>query len=269
MLGTLTIAPVFRVPGRTFPVEVMYTKEPELDYLQSAIQTTLQVNENEPDGDILVFLTGQEEIETARAVLQETQSQHPMAVLPLYASMPPAQQSLVFDAVPDGIRKVVLATNVAETSLTIPGVRYVIDTGMCKQKVYNPRLGMDSLQVTLISQAQAIQRTGRAGRTGPGKCYRLYTQRAFEDEMLLSSIPEVQRTCLTNTLLQLKVMGVSDLLSFPWMDPPGLQSVVAALHQLYSLGALDSDGMVTPLGRRMAQLPLDPPLAKTLLHSPQ
>lgn len=258
--------PVFKIPGRTFPVEVMYTKEAELDYLQAAIQTTLQIHRTESSGDILLFLTGQEEIETACEMLQQSNRDSSMCILPLYASMPSTQQSLVFEPVPKEVRKIVVGTNIAETSLTIPGIRFVVDTGMCKQKVYNPRLGMDSLQVTPISQAQALQRSGRAGRTGPGKCYRLYTERAYHEEMLTSGIPEVQRTCLTNTLLQLKSMGIQDLLTFPWMDAPPLQAVVAALHQLFALGALDDDGMVTRLGRQMAQLPLDPPLAKTLLH---
>ena len=138
-------------------------------------------------------------------------------------------QTRVFEITPPGARKVVIATNVAETSLTIPGIYYVIDPGFSKQNAYDPRLGMDSLVVMPISQAQARQRSGRAGRTGPGKCYRLYTETAYRNEMLPNSIPDIQRTNLAATILQLKAMGVNDLLSFDLMDPPPAQTMLTAL----------------------------------------
>src|SRR6185437_5307200 len=132
-------------------------------------------------------------------------------------------------------------------------------------KVYNPRLGMDSLVVTPIAQASAQQRSGRAGRTGPGKCFRLYTEAAFKTEMLPMSVPEIQRTNLGNTVLTLKAMGVNDLLAFDFMDPPPVQTLITALQMLYSLGALDEEGLLTRLGRKMAEFPMEPQLSKVLL----
>ena len=146
-----------------------------------------------------------------------------LIILPVYGSLPSEMQSRIFDPPPVGSRKCVVATNIAEASLTIDGIYYVIDPGFCKQKAYNPKMGMDSLVVTPISQASARQRAGRAGRTGPGKCYRLYTEQAFRTEMLPSSIPEIQRTNLGNVVLQLKAMGINDLLGFDFMDPPPVQ----------------------------------------------
>ena len=145
----------------------------------------------------------------------------------------------------------VIATNIAETSLTIDGIYYVVDPGFVKQKVYSSKTGMDQLVVTPISQAQAKQRSGRAGRTGPGKCYRLYTERAYRDEMLPTAVPEIQRTNLASTLLSLKAMGINDLLSFDFMDAPPTETLITAMEQLHSLSALDDEGLLTRLGRRV------------------
>ncbi len=210
-------APIFTIPGRTFPVEILYTREPETDYLDASLITVMQIHLNEPSGDILLFLTGQEEIDTACEVLFERmKSLGPevpdLIILPVYSALPSEMQSRIFDPAPPGSRKVVIATNIAETSLTIDGIYYVVDPGFVKQKVYNSKTGMDALVVTPISQAQAKQRAGRAGRTGPGKCYRLYTERAYRDEMLSTPVPEIQRTNLAHTVLTLKAMGINDLL---------------------------------------------------------
>lgn len=264
--------PIFTVPGRSFPVEVFYAKQPETDYLNAALLTVLQVHATEGPGDILLFLTGQEEIENACQILEERSQELgslplKLIVLPIYSSLPSDHQSKIFEATPSGYRKVVVATNIAEASITINGIFFVVDPGFVKQKVYNPRLGMDSLVVMPISQASAKQRSGRAGRTGPGKCFRLYTEHAYLEEMLSSSVPEIQRTNLANTVLTLKAMGINDLLHFDFIDPPSVSSMVAALHDLYNLGALDDDGLLTSLGRRMAEFPLEPPLAKMLIFS--
>lgn len=144
----------------------------------------------------------------------------PLAVLPIYSQMPADLQAKIFEATPDGRRKVVVATNIAETSLTVDGILYVVDAGYSKLKVYNPKVGMDALQITPISQANANQRTGRAGRTGNGFCYRLFTGTAFLNEMFENNIPEIQRTNLANTVLLLKSLGVKNLLEFDFMDPP-------------------------------------------------
>jgi ATP-dependent RNA helicase DHX8/PRP22 len=264
--------PIFTIPGRTYPVEVLYTKEPESDYLDASLITVMQIHLSEPPGDVLLFLTGQEEIDTACEILYERmKSLGPkvpeLIILPIYSALPSDVQSRVFEPTPPGARKVVIATNVAETSLTIPGIYYVIDPGFSKQNAYDPRLGMDSLVVMPISQAQARQRSGRAGRTGPGKCYRLYTEAAYRNEMLPNSIPDIQRTNLSATILQLKAMGINDLLSFDFMDPPPAQTMLTALESLYALSALDDEGLLTRLGRKMADFPMDPPMAKMLIAS--
>ncbi|VDP76027.1 unnamed protein product [Echinostoma caproni] len=221
-------APIFTIPGRTYPVEILYSLEPENDYLDAALNTVMQIHLTEPPGDILVFLTGQEEIDSGCELLYERMKAlgpdvPELIILPVYAALPSEMQSRIFDPAPPGSRKVVIATNIAETSLTIDGIYYVIDPGFVKQKVYSSKSGMDQLIVTPISQAQAKQRAGRAGRTGPGKCFRLYTERAYRDEMLATNVPEIQRTNLASTVLQLKAMGINDLLSFDFMDPPPLQ----------------------------------------------
>ncbi|KAI4460463.1 atp-dependent rna helicase [Holotrichia oblita] len=190
-----------------------------------------------------------------------------LIILPVYSALPSEMQTRIFEPAPPGSRKVVIATNIAETSLTIDGIFYVVDPGFVKQKVYNSKTGMDSLVVTPISQAQAKQRAGRAGRTGPGKCYRLYTERAYRDEMLPTPVPEIQRTNLATTVLQLKTMGINDLLHFDFMDAPPVESLIMALEQLHSLSALDDEGLLTRLGRRMAEFPLEPNLSKMLIMS--
>ncbi|KAF9588436.1 hypothetical protein IFM89_010195 [Coptis chinensis] len=263
---------IFTIPGRTFPVEILYTKQPESDYLDAALITVLQIHLTEPEGDILLFLTGQEEIDHACQSLYERmkglgKSVPELIILPVYSALPSEMQSRIFDPAPPGKRKVVVATNIAEASLTIDGVFYVIDPGFAKQNVYNPKQGLDSLVITPISQASAKQRAGRAGRTGPGKCYRLYTESAYRNEMSPTSVPEIQRINLGATTLQMKAMGINDLLSFDFMDPPSPQALITAMEQLYSLGALDDEGLLTELGRKMAEFPLDPPLSKMLLAS--
>lgn len=264
--------PIFTIPGKTFPVEILYTKAPESDYLDAALITVMQIHLSEPPGDILLFLTGQEEIDTACQILFERMkslgSMVPeLIILPVYSALPSEMQTRIFDPAPPGSRKVVIATNIAETSLTIDGIYYVIDPGFCKQKAFNPKIGMDSLIVVPISQAQARQRAGRAGRTGPGKCYRLYTESAFKNELLPTTVPEIQRTNLANTVLTLKALGINDLLGFDFMDPPPVPTLIAAMEQLYSLEALDEEGLLTRLGRKMAEFPLEPQLSKMLIKS--
>lgn len=263
---------IFTIPGRTFPVEILYTKQPESDYLDAALITVLQIHLTEPEGDILVFLTGQEEIDHACQCLYERmkglgKDVPELIILPVYSALPSEMQSKIFEPAPPGKRKVVVATNIAEASLTIDGIYYVIDPGFAKINVYNSKQGLDSLVITPISQASAKQRAGRAGRTGPGKCYRLYTESAYRNEMSPTTIPEIQRINLGSTVLNMKAMGINDLLSFDFMDPPAPQALISAMEQLYSLGALDEEGLLTKLGRKMAEFPLDPPLSKMLLAS--
>ncbi|KAI9781607.1 MAG: DEAH-box ATP-dependent RNA helicase prp22 [Geoglossum umbratile] len=264
--------PIFTIPGRTYPVEIMYSREPETDYLDAALITVMQIHLSEPPGDILLFLTGQEEIDTSCEILYERMkalgpSVPELIILPVYSALPSEMQSKIFDPAPPGSRKVVIATNIAETSITIDQIYYVIDPGFVKQNAFDPKLGMDSLVVTPISQAQAKQRAGRAGRTGPGKCFRLYTESAFQSEMLPTSIPEIQRQNLSHTILMLKAMGINDLLHFDFMDPPPTNTTLTALEELYALSALDDEGLLTRLGRKMADFPMEPALAKVLIAS--
>lgn len=264
--------PIFTIPGRTFPVEILYTKDPESDYLDAALITVMQIHLSEPPGDVLLFLTGQEEIDTSCEILYERmkalgQSVPELIILPVYSALPSEMQSKIFEPAPPGSRKVVIATNIAETSITIDNIYYVVDPGFVKQNAFDPKLGMDSLVVTPISQAQAKQRAGRAGRTGPGKCYRLYTEAAFQSEMLPTSVPEIQRQNLSHTILMLKAMGINDLLHFDFMDPPPTNTMLTALEELWALSALDDEGLLTRLGRKMADFPMEPALAKVLIAS--
>jgi len=263
---------IFEIPGRMYPVEILYAQQVEKDYLDAALVTVMQIHFHEPPGDILLFLTGQEEIDTACEILYNRmkalgKNAPPLIPLPVYASQPKDVQSRIFEPAPRGSRKCVVATNVAEASLTIDGIVYVVDPGFCKLKVYNPKLGMDSLQVTPISQASAKQRAGRAGRTRPGKCFRLYTIQAYQNEMLPMTPPEIQRSNLASTVLMLKAMGINDLLGFDFMDPPPQATLINALKSLHALQALDDEGLLTRLGRKMAEFPIEPQMSKILMAS--
>jgi len=221
-------APLFKVPGRTHPVEIFYTQEPEPDYVEAAIRTVLMIHRAEDEGDILLFLTGEEEIEDAcrkikieadHLLNQDPDAVGPLICIPLYSSLPPAQQQRIFDPPPPrknpggpAGRKVIVSTNVAETSLTIDGIVYVVDPGFSKQKVYNPRIRVESLLVSPISKTSAQQRAGRAGRGEPGKCFRLYTEKDFIKELEDQIQPEILRSNLASTVLQLVKLGIKVLL---------------------------------------------------------
>ncbi|ODQ65947.1 P-loop containing nucleoside triphosphate hydrolase protein [Nadsonia fulvescens var. elongata DSM 6958] len=276
-------APLLAVPGRTHPVEIYYTAEFQRDYLEAALRTVLQIHATEPEGDILLFLTGEEEIEDAcRKIsleadeLSRESNCGPLKVYPLYGSLPPHQQQKIFEPAPAPYRpggapgrKIIIGTNIAETSLTIDGIVYVVDPGFAKQKVYNPRIRVESLLVAPISKASAQQRAGRAGRTRPGKCFRLYTEEAFKKELNEQSYPEILRSNLANTVLELKKLGIDDLVHFDFMDPPAPETMMRALEELNYLSCLDDDGNLTALGRLASEFPLDPMLAVTLISSPE
>uniref|UniRef100_A0A7N8X5F4 Pre-mRNA-splicing factor ATP-dependent RNA helicase PRP16 n=1 Tax=Mastacembelus armatus TaxID=205130 RepID=A0A7N8X5F4_9TELE len=263
--------PIFNIPGRTFPVDILFSKTPQEDYVEAAVKQALQIHLSGLMGDILIFMPGQEDIEvTSDQIverLEDLENAPPLAVLPIYSQLPSDLQAKIFQKAPDGVRKCIVATNIAETSLTVDGIMFVVDSGYCKLKVFNPRIGMDALQVYPISQANGNQRAGRAGRTGPGQCYRLYTQSAFKNEMLTTTIPEIQRTNLANVVLLLKSLGVQDLLLFHFMDPPPEDNMLNSMYQLWILGALDNTGALTPTGRLMVEFPLDPALSKMLIVS--
>ncbi|XP_050101840.1 probable pre-mRNA-splicing factor ATP-dependent RNA helicase DEAH2 isoform X2 [Malus sylvestris] len=279
--GYFSGAPLMKVPGRLHPVEIFYTEEPERDYLEAAIRTVVQIHMYETPGDILVFLTGEEEIEDAcRKINKEIgnlgDQVGPVKVVPLYSTLPPAMQQKIFDPAPPPVkeggipgRKIVVSTNIAETSLTIDGIVYVIDPGFAKQIVYNPRVRVESLLVSPISKASAHQRSGRAGRTQPGKCFRLYTEKSFQNDLQPQTYPEILRSNLANTVLTLKKLGIDDLVHFDFMDPPAPETLMRALEVLNYLGALDDDGNLTKLGEIMSEFPLDPQMSKMLVVSPE
>ncbi|KAL8249631.1 hypothetical protein R6Q59_006499 [Mikania micrantha] len=238
--------PIFHIPGRTFPVQILYSKTPCEDYVEAAIKQAMAIHITSPPGDILIFMTGQDEIEATCYALSDRMEKlisttrakvSSLLILPIYSQLPADLQAKIFQKPEDGARKCIVATNIAETSLTVDGIYYVIDPGYGKMKVYNPRMGMDALQVFPVIQASADQRAGRAGRTGPGTCYRLFTESACQNEMLQQPVPDIQRTNLGNIL---------------WV-----------------LGALSNTGRLTDLGWKMVEFPLDQPLAKMLLMGEQ
>ncbi|KAL0408496.1 UNVERIFIED_CONTAM: Pre-splicing factor ATP-dependent RNA helicase DEAH7 [Sesamum radiatum] len=269
--------PIFHIPGRTFPVQILYSKTPCEDYVEAAVKQAMMIHITSAPGDILIFMTGQDEIEATCYALSErmeqliaTKKEAPkLLILPIYSQLPADLQAKIFQKAEDGARKCIVATNIAETSLTVDGIFYVIDTGYGKIKVYNPRMGMDALQVFPVSRAAADQRAGRAGRTGPGTCYRLYTESAYLNEMLPSPVPEIQRTNLGNVVLLLKSLKIDNLLDFDFMDPPPQENILNSMYQLWVLGALNNVGDLTDLGWKMVEFPLDPPLAKMLLMGEQ
>ncbi|KAI8539403.1 hypothetical protein RHMOL_Rhmol09G0180300 [Rhododendron molle] len=262
------------VQGRQFPVDIFYTKAPETDYLDATLITIFQIHLEEGAGDVLVFLTGQEEIESVERLVLEKLKQLPeekrkLKVLPIYSSLPSEKQMQVFMPAPIGFRKVILATNIAETSVTIPGIKYVIDPGLVKARTYSAHTGMESLVVVPTSKAQALQRSGRAGREGPGKCFRLYPEREFE-KLSDSTVPEIKRCNLSKVVLQLKALGVDDIIGFDFMEKPLREAVIKSLELLALLGALTEESRLSkPVGHQMARLPLDPTHAKALILASQ
>lgn len=264
---------ILSVEGRGFNVQIHFVEEPVQDYVQSAVSTVLSIHEREPMGDILVFFTGQDDIDAAiRLLNEEAQSSgrnsSGLIVLPLYSGLSRAEQELIFSPTPRGKRKVVISTNIAETSLTLEGIVYVVDSGFSKQRFYNPISDIENLVVAPISKASARQRAGRAGRVQPGKCYRLYTEEYFVNEMSAEGIPEMQRSNLVSCVIQLKALGIDNILGFDWPASPSPEAMIRALEVLYSLGILDDDAKLTsPAGFQVAEIPLEPMISKMILSS--
>ncbi|XP_038065220.1 probable ATP-dependent RNA helicase DHX40 isoform X2 [Patiria miniata] len=280
--------PVFEIPGRLHPVKNLYCdmieesdlrRDLTVNYVTKVVDTVLDIHLEQKTGDILVFLTGQAEIEKACDTIFEKSEKidyrhdvrdpavEALMVLPVYGSMATDAQRRIFLPPEPGVRKCVVATNIAGTSLTIDGIKYVVDSGFVKQLSFNPRTGLDALQIVPISRSEAIQRSGRAGRTAPGKCYRIYTKGFYENAMSEDMTPEIQRTSLTSVVLNLKCMGIHNILEFPYVDTPGERMLLEALRQLYYFGAIDKDGRITSLGRLMVEYPLPPGLARAVIYS--
>lgn len=262
---------VFYLEGRAYPVDIHYMESPAEDYVAASLKTVFDIHAQEPLGDILVFLTGKEEIDYAVQEIANTAAKYPsysaILAVPLYAGLPTDSQMAVFDPTPENTRKVILATNIAEASVTIDGVVYVVDCGFVKLRAYNPTTGIETLTAVPVSKASAKQRSGRAGRTKPGKCYRLYTATMY-NRLPETTVPEVQRSNLALMILQLKALGVDNIARFPFLTAPPATLVTRGLDLLYSLGALDDYAKLTkPLGVQMAELAIDPMMAKALLAS--
>ena len=259
--------PIIKVPGRTYPVDIVWnplrskTSPLARDYVSDCISMSCRLHETEPEpGDILVFLTSAAEIEKACQAVSKVLGSTAL-VLPLHGKLPPEEQQKVFEQ--GELRKIVFATNVAETSITIPGVKYIVDTGLAKELCFDPKKNMNSLEVRLISKSSAEQRKGRAGRTSAGKCYRLYSEEIYE-EMPEKSVPEILRVSLETTALKLHEFGIADVLSFDYVEEPDRDALVKAVDSLEFLGAV-KDGKLTDIGRKMAALPIDPHFSRILL----
>ncbi|KAK7746893.1 hypothetical protein SLS53_002081 [Cytospora paraplurivora] len=271
--NTQSVGAILSLEGRTYPIDILYLESPAEDYVEKAIATVFDIHAKESDGDILVFLTGREEIDHAVNAVAErsaelASSTTTLLPLPLHAGLSTEQQMYVFEKAPDNMRKVIFSTNIAEASVTIDGIVYVVDCGFVKQRAYNPKSGIETLTATSVSKAAAAQRAGRAGRTKPGKCFRLFTEEAYTT-LPDANIPEIQRSNLAPFILQLKALGIDNVLRFAYLTPPPAELMTKALELLYSLGALDDYAKLTkPLGLRMAELAVEPMMAKTLLSAP-
>ncbi|ORY76120.1 P-loop containing nucleoside triphosphate hydrolase protein, partial [Neocallimastix californiae] len=291
--------PIFSIPGRLYDIDIFYQKNLNFStskskYVSLAVDTALNIHQNQSLGHILVFLTGQSEIERAYRVFdhenenvknnyyhnhsnnlssslsysQEDDSMYikGLYIFPIYSVLETRHQKSIFKEVPPGYRKVIFATNIAQTSLTIPGIKYVIDSGFVKQFIYKPELSMDILDITPISKTAAIQRAGRAGRTQNGKVYRLYSKLAYE-ELEQDTLPEIKRCNLLGSVLLLKKLKLKNILDFDFIDKPNIFLEVKAIQELYLLNALDKNGRITETGNQMANFPISPYLAKVLLSS--
>lgn len=267
-----SVGRIISLEGRMYPVDIHYLEEPAEDYVERAIKTVFDIHAKEAEGDILIFLTGREEIDaTIEIIADRIGSLNPkgpsLLPLPLYAGLSTDEQMYVFEPAPEDTRKVIIATNIAEASVTIDGIVYVIDCGFVKLRAYNPTTGIETLTAVPVSKASATQRAGRAGRTNPGKCYRLYTEQNYAN-LEESTVPEIQRSNLAPVILQLKALGIDNIARFDYLTPPPAELVIRALELLYSLGALDNYAKLTqPLGTRMAELAVEPMMGKVLLSA--
>ncbi|HTN75326.1 MAG TPA: ATP-dependent RNA helicase HrpA [Pirellulaceae bacterium] len=264
-------APIVQVEGRTYPVDLLYRPplpDPdsgEVDELRGVVQAVEEILTLGP-GDILTFLPTERDILEAHQRLRGWEKQrgggHKIEIVPLYARLSTAEQSRVFQ--PHSGRRIVLATNVAESSLTVPGIRFVIDTGTARISRYSPRSQVQRLPIEAVSRASADQRKGRCGRIGPGVCIRLYSEEDYVAREAFTP-PEIQRTNLAGVILQTLSLGLGPLDEFPLLDPPRAESIRDGRRTLHEIGAIDEQYALTPLGKRLARLPVDPRIGRMLL----
>jgi ATP-dependent helicase HrpA len=255
-------APILSVEGRTYAVDVLYEPPPEeADMPEAVANAVVNVTSLDPHGDILVFLPGEREIRETESELQSRALRHTV-VQPLYAALSAADQKKVFASIPQ--RRVILATNIAETSLTLPGIVYVIDTGCARLSRYDARSGTTRLQVEAISQASADQRKGRCGRVRDGICLRLYDEQSFAARPAFTD-PEIKRTGLAGVILRMKALGLGEVEDFPFLDPPPPRAIAEGRRVLEELGAIGPGQELTPIGERLARLPVDPRIGRMIL----
>ena len=269
-------APIITVSGRSYPVEMRYRPlqdiSDELDLAEAVLHTLEEIEATEQQqgslgGDVLVFLPGEHDIRQTSLLLRKAQLPH-TEVLPLYARLSAKEQRRIFEPGKQAGRRVILATNVAETSLTVPGIRYVIDSGLARMSRYSHRAKVQRLPVEKVSQASANQRAGRCGRIGPGICYRLYDEADFNSRDAFTQ-PEIQRTNLSAVILQMQVMRLGQIANFPFIEPPDKRLINDGFKQLFEIAALDDRHNLTPLGRQIARLPIDPRLARIVVAANQ
>ncbi|XP_064474094.1 probable ATP-dependent RNA helicase DHX35 isoform X2 [Ornithodoros turicata] len=266
-------AAILSIQGRAYPVDIYYLNEPVPNYVKASVDTVIKIHEGQPAGHVLVFLTGQEEVDEAVDMLKEyaknrkaTPGVMGMYALRLYGSLPQSEQMKAFQPLSPKVRKVVVATNIAEASVTINGIVYVVDSGFVKLNFFNPRTSTDALVVVPISQSSAEQRAGRAGRVCSGKVYRLYREEDFKT-LAPHTVPEIQRSSLATFVLQLKSLGVDNVARFDFPAAPPSRIMINALELDYALGALDKHGNLTELGAKMVTFPVSTMQAKMLLSS--
>ncbi len=256
-------APLVEVSGRTYPVDVLYRppNDNEADLADAVANTVNEIAEMDPRNDILVFLPGEREIREALFEIEQRSLPHTV-VLPLYARLSAAEQQRVFQRIPQ--RRVVLATNVAETSLTIPGIVYVVDSGVARVNRYNPRTGVSQLLVEPVSRASADQRKGRCGRTQSGVCFRMYDESDYNSRPAHTD-PEIKRISLAGVILRMKTLRLGHIEEFPFLDPPQARAISDGYRVLEELGAIDERGDLTRIGEQLGSLPLDPRLGRMIL----
>jgi ATP-dependent RNA helicase DDX35 len=270
---------IISVEGRYYPIDISYLSEPCDNYVKTAVTTSFAIHltQKDTDGDILIFLTGQDEVDEAVSQLIEkasslksvksNQQLKKLWILPLYGSLPTSEQMKVFERTPRNTRKIIVSTNIAETSLTITGIVFVVDCGFMKLKAYDSRLGSESLITVAVSKSSANQRAGRAGRYRSGKAFRLYPESEYA-KLKEFTPPEMQRCDLTSVVIQLKALGIDNICKFDFLSAPPSKNLTNSLEMLNALGALDHNcKLAPPIGFQMAEFPLHPTHSKALLAS--
>nr|BAS02009.1 mRNA splicing factor PRP22 [Amorphochlora amoebiformis] len=263
--------PIIVIPGKLYKITISYLKYYIPDYITTSIKTFLRLYHNQKNGHILMFLTGKAEIEISIEILKKelarALSKKYILIHPLYSGLSLHKQSEILKNTPKNLTKGIISTNIAETSLTIPGIKYVIDCGYYKCKIYNPNNRTDSLSILNISKSSANQRAGRAGRIEEGRCFRLFTEKSYRLEMISLNIPEIKRSNLTSLVLIIKTLGIKNILDFDFIDIPMINSLSIALEELFSLDALNVEGVLTKIGLIMSIFPLEPYTSRTLISS--